>query len=498
MSVAGRRAVQHVVRCLFHLQVDGLQSSARRRRTLRPDRPVAVRVHQAVWAGSPRAGRAPARAHADYGPIKVPQEPPDDLLSVSDVLPTAWQAVECAGGWPGSCRLLSVEETDQLAALGRALQQLLLASYGLHPTDLAGEVENVCGHLGGEDVMLLLSDYDQHALVGFDSDEWTFPVDGPGPGQAFRHEVVVQEPRSGRRRLWVPVKDSAERLGVLGVVDDGSVRPAFWESIASLVGELIVSKSQYGDHITMRRRRSEFSLAAEMRWGLLPPLTFTSPEVIIAGFVQPSHGIAGDAFDYSVTGRIASLAVFDAMGHGIEASRMANVAVGCYRNARRAGAEVVAALLAVDEAIRSQFGESRFVTAQLATFDLGTGEMEIVNAGHPPPLWLRAGRAPEEISCPPTKPAGLGSDPTPTVVTLNRDDSVLFRTDGIVEARSPAGDFFGDLRLASLVGELQNEALPPAEVLRQCLHAVVRHQDGRPSDDATLLLLRWPSKRTDD
>ena len=131
----------------------------------------------------------------------------------------------------------------------------------------------------------------------------------------------------------------------LGAVDDGSVRPDIWESIASLVGELIVSKSQYGDHITLRRRRTEFSLAAEMRWGLLPPLTFTSPDVTIAGFLQPCDGIAGDAFDYGVTGRIASLAIFDAMGHGIEASRMANVAVGCYRNARRAGADLVAALL---------------------------------------------------------------------------------------------------------------------------------------------------------
>ena len=88
-----------------------------------------------------------------------------------------------------------------------------------------------------------------------------------------------------------------------------------------------------------------------MRWGLLPPLTFTSPDVTIAGFLQPCDGIAGDAFDYGVTGRIASLAIFDAMGHGIEASMMADMAVGCYRNARRSGADVAATLRAVDEVI---------------------------------------------------------------------------------------------------------------------------------------------------
>ena len=106
-----------------------------------------------------------------------------------------------------------------------------------------------------------------------------------------------------------------------------------------MVGELISSKAHYGDHITLRKRGEPFSLAAEMRWGLLPPLTFTSPDVTISGFVQPSHGIAGDAFDYGVTDRQVSIAIFDAVGHGIEASRLANVAIGCYRNARRAGAD---------------------------------------------------------------------------------------------------------------------------------------------------------------
>src|SRR3546814_9566195 len=112
---------------------------------------------------------------------------------------------------------------------------------------------------------------------------------------------------------------------------------------------------------------SDLSLAAEMRWALLPPLTFPAPEASIAGFLQPSHGIAGDAFDYAVTKRTAHLAIMDAMGHGLEASRMANVAVASYRSSRRAGADPAGSLVAMDEVIRSEFGDSRFVTAQAAT-----------------------------------------------------------------------------------------------------------------------------------
>ena len=79
-------------------------------------------------------------------------------------------------------------------ALGRALQQLLLASYGLYPDDLENEVRAASVHLGGEDVVLLLADYDQRFLVGFEQDDRTFSIDGPGPGLAFRHEVAVEEP----------------------------------------------------------------------------------------------------------------------------------------------------------------------------------------------------------------------------------------------------------------------------------------------------------------
>ena len=390
-----------------------------------------------------------------------------------------------------SGRIFGVEDAE--AGLGRALKQLLLASYGLYPADLAREVADAARHMGGEDVTVLLSDYDQRTLVGFDRyDDRTFPIDGSGPGLAFRHEVMVDEALSdGRRRLWLPAKDSAERTGVLGVVDDGSVPGSHWEAIASLVGELIMAKSHYGDHITLRKRGAAFSLAAEMRWGMLPPLTFTSPDVTISGFLQPSHGIAGDAFDYGVTGRTASIAIFDAMGHGIEASRMANVAVGCYRNARRAGADPAATLVAVDEAIVTQFGDARFVTAQVATLDLDSGRLDIANAGHPRPLHLRADRPPEVLACVAARPAGLGSEPSTLVTHIDRGDRILFQTDGIVEARSPAGDFFGDDRLASLIATLSDEGLPPAEVVRLCLHAIVSHQNGRPADDATMVLLRW-------
>src|SRR3546814_6569098 len=142
------------------------------------------------------------------------------------------------------------------------------------------------------------------------ADDRTYDIEGSGPGESFRLERVIEEPLGGGRRLlWIPAKDSADRIGVIGLVDDGSIALDSWETVGSLTGELLVSKAQYGDHITLRKRNGPFSLAAEMRWALLPPLTFPAPEASIAGFLQRSHGLAGDASAYAVTKRTAHLAI---------------------------------------------------------------------------------------------------------------------------------------------------------------------------------------------
>ena len=71
----------------------------------------------------------------------------------------------------------------------------------------------------------------------------------------------------------------------------------------------------------------------------------------VSGILEPSHLIAGDAFDYAVDRSTAAVALFDAMGHGLEASRMANLAIGLYRNARRRGDDIAEFLVALAQII---------------------------------------------------------------------------------------------------------------------------------------------------
>jgi hypothetical protein len=346
-------------------------------------------------------------------------------------------------------------------------------------------------HLGIDEVVLLLADLDQLRLEPFGSDGSAHRVDDSPAGLAFRTEQPVLEALEGSaRRLWLPMLDSAERVGVLGVVDDGPVPLEDWLVLTSLLGELITAKEGYGDAIALARRRHPVSLSAEIRWALLPPLTFSSPEVGVSGILQPSHGVAGDAFDYGVSRSEAVVGVFDAMGHGMLASRLATLAVGGFRHARRRGLRPDVTLAAIDADIAEQFGRSVFVTAQIVALDTTTGVAQIHSAGHPPPAVLRQDDPPRLVPLKPGRPLGLGpSEYRVAEVQLEPGDALLLVSDGTYEARSPDGEPYGWDRLLGLARARFDAGDRPAELLRRCIRDVMDFQGTRVRDDATLALV---------
>jgi serine phosphatase RsbU (regulator of sigma subunit) len=68
---------------------------------------------------------------------------------------------------------------------------------------------------------------------------------------------------------------------------------------------------------------------------------------------------------------------------------------------------------------------------------------------------------------------------------------VVLYTDGVVEARSPGGDFFGVERLVDLLTRSLASGLAAAETMRRMVHALLEHQQGQLDDDATLMFVAW-------
>jgi serine/threonine protein phosphatase PrpC len=383
----------------------------------------------------------------------------------------------------------------------RATVDLLLRLAEMHPDEVGPAIIEAGEALGAWDIEVLIVDVNQRAMRSLaprrPGDDDT-PVNGSLAGRCYQEQRIVEAGAvENGRRLFVPILDSSERVGVLAVNIHTDVVLDHLRALASLAGEILVTKSTYGDSITRTRRSKDMTLAAELRWAMLPPLTFASPRIDIAGILEPAYDIAGDTFDYAVNGDVAHFAVFDAMGHGLEASRIANLAVGSYRNSRRRDAALGETLLEMDQVVSTQIGEHRFVTAQLGTVDLKNGLLRLLNAGHPPPLLLHGGIDAGDVPCEPCLPVGLGAVPTSrTELALQPDDVVVLYTDGVTEARNEPGEFFGRDRLVATIEASMRVGHPRAETLRIVAEALMAFRAGELDDDASLVLVSWrPNRR---
>ena len=377
--------------------------------------------------------------------------------------------------------------------------QLLDRSHTTAPYDLGPMIVAEVTAAGARNVGIWLHDYDQrmlHPLALPDHQPQVEPIDGSVAGRAFTlHTVVETDDPDGGHRLWLPLLDGTDRVGVLALtldtVDD-DIR-GYVRRLAGNVAHLLFSKSLYTDDYHRLRRHRPFTLAAEMQWSLLPPLAITTPQVSIAGLLEPAYRIAGDSFDYALNAEGLHFAIFDAMGHGLTSAIMASTAISAYRHARRSGIELERMYGHLDGIMGQQFGEDTFATAQLATLDVDTGMLRWVNAGHPAPLLVRSHRAVRFLTSEPTLPVGFGGGPqTAAQEQLEPGDLLMVFTDGFVEHRDDAGEMFGEDRLAERLVRHLSEDLPTAEVLRRLNRELLEMvgADG-PADDATLVLVHW-------
>ena len=382
-----------------------------------------------------------------------------------------------------------------------AIVALLRGAY-LAPPDAIPRVLDTAAEALGVRVVLYLVDYALLALVPFPgahgAGRTPLGLESTMPGRAFRMMSTQSAITDGQARMWVPVLDGLERLGVLDVLVD-DVRdlhdPSLREQLrwtAHVVGHLVTGMGGHGDAVDAVRRSQPRTVAAELIWQLLPPPDVATDKVVVSAQLEPCNSVGGDVFDIALSDQSAHLAIIDATGHDLGAGLVSATALAAYRNARREGRTLFEQADAIHRTILDQFGGSTFATGVVARLDLDSGRLRYVAAGHPYPLVLRGGHVVKTLRD--GRRALFGLDTSHVSVgeeSLEPGDTVVLYTDGITEARDRDGASFG---LRGLVDFLEREAeidtaLP--EVVRRLCRAILRRQDDVLQDDCTVLLARW-------
>jgi sigma-B regulation protein RsbU (phosphoserine phosphatase) len=247
-----------------------------------------------------------------------------------------------------------------------------------------------------------------------------------------------------------------------------------------------------------RERRAKESYAAELaldldrarrfQRSLMPEAPLREAGWHVEGRFLPCQALGGD-FYLAVPNRdgSVSLALCDIVGHGVAAALVAGMLRSLLDQARRRDPGPLPVLRELRGSL-DFFENGGFATLVYAQL-LADGRVLLTNAGHPPPLLLRRGQPPRELSATGLFLSALLARTPDEVETLalGAGDRLLVYSDGAFEARDPADQELGIARLATILEKTR--ALPVAAALDSVLCALREHAAGRPLGDDTTLLL---------
>lgn len=368
--------------------------------------------------------------------------------------------------------------------------------------DLSGRALVRLAHVGVHDVEETESSKPPapHERRAAEESATVLPFDGGPEEQTVRSQNVKVLPPGRTRadadpsdqwRVLAPVTERGEVIGLLELfVPDQPNQEAVEEiaRLAHLLAFVIIANRRHTDLFEWGQRTRPLSLSAEIQHGLLPgPQTCEAAAFTLAGWLEPAATIAGDTLDFSLARDALHLSITDAMGHGVAAALTATLCMGSLRNSRNEGATLLEQVAITNKALAEHAANRAyedFVTGLVGRVDLGTGSMELVNAGHVAPYLARASQV-TRIDLPADLPLGLFPDTTyrGSRLTLEPGDRLILVTDGMLE-RNVAG--------FDLPGVIQDtRSLHPREAVRAMADRAleVTGQDLR--DDATVMCLDW-------
>jgi serine phosphatase RsbU (regulator of sigma subunit) len=186
-------------------------------------------------------------------------------------------------------------------------------------------------------------------------------------------------------------------------------------------------------NLEKRRLEDEMRRAAEIQSGLLPASPPSVAGYQLAAASRPCRAVGGDYFDFRTDGGRLTLALGDVAGKGTGAALL----MGILRAAVRAHwrePSLIEAITRINGTICQNVPENRYMTFFLAQLDPGSGQLAYVNAGHNPPLLVRATGVVERL-----EEGGLVIgmfDQVPYAegtVTLQHGDVLLVYSDGVTE-----------------------------------------------------------------
>ncbi len=324
-------------------------------------------------------------------------------------------------------------------------------------------------------------------------------------GQMIERGIVAIEPvRLTDKKVWfVSVGSTMADAG--GLVNEIFAGTLFWAPIllitftgvmVSTAVTLIRSRSRL-ERFRHQLLTNEIAQARQIQLSWLPKARFKGRGLDVFAMNEPASHVSGDFYNYFPLrdGREA-VVIGDVTGHGLAAAFLMATTQMLIRATLTRTGDPVATLNEVNHELCGQAFSGQFVTLLLVVIDQEEGSLEVINAGHPPPIIVDDGR-PELLRTRPQLVLGVEGDTHYYVQHFPLPDTqctMLLYTDGIIECRNSAGDRYS---MEQLCVELNGASELPEELMTRVMEIVDRFRGKEPlTDDATALAMRITSVET--
>jgi CHASE2 domain-containing sensor protein len=279
--------------------------------------------------------------------------------------------------------------------------------------------------------------------------------------------------------------------------------------IAMLADSLIRDEGQIEvleDDLRLQREEAarvqgEMEAAKRFQMGILPHAATAfenEPRLDIAAIMEPAKMVGGDLYDFF---RLDEEHVFfslgDVCGKGVPASLFMVISKTlCKSVALRDDADFMQLGNLISQAnkeISRDNPEMLFVTAFMGIINLSTGELIFCNAGHERPLLVAPDCKPRELSEASGPPISVMDDTEYETFTyrLSSEEFICIFTDGVTEAADANQELFGKDRLIDGLSEISTADSAQSVLDRACEQVHKFVGDEEPSDDLTMLVVRW-------
>jgi sigma-B regulation protein RsbU (phosphoserine phosphatase) len=301
-----------------------------------------------------------------------------------------------------------------------------------------------------------------------------------------------------RSVLCVPLKVKGHTIGILEAFNPTD-RPMFGEDDLSLFeafasqAAVAVENARMHEHIVRQRVvEQELEIASQIQRSFLPTRFPAVPGLSFAAVSEPARNVGGDLYDViELGGGRVGVVIGDVAGKGVPAALFMVKAMSGLRFHTSSSASTAEVLQKANElTAESELGV--FITMVYLVLDARTGRVEYTNAGHTTPLVVRPGLD-RVILLEEGRNLPLGVAPGVEFAQgefrLEPGDTVFLDTDGILEARNPKGEEYGEARLTKL---LAGKDLVPDELIQAVRYDVACFTLDQPQhDDLTALAARY-------